>query len=231
MSDPRGIYNEATSWALDEDEMRLGREWLGYGSLNAPYWFIGLEPGGVYDPLFARFWIDSLGAAPTFDPRLDARVERNPWFLLGAHPQPTWKPLIETVLGFTGAEHDVLDYQQHRFGYAPPVGEVAVVELSAFAAMGSASPSPHRFTYLADRMTTIRTALTMREKHPVFAVFYGTSQRAAFSEIVGGFCTDGFKWVGKTLCVLVQHPGAHGPRRDWRGLGRELCYRIEADSA
>jgi hypothetical protein len=134
MSDPRGIYNEATSWALDEDEERLGREWLGYGSLDAPYWFVGLEPGGRYDPSFARFWIESLSAALVFDPRRDARVEKNQWFLPSASVQPTWRPLIETVLGFTGAEDDVLDYQLHRFGHSPPVGEMAVMELSAFAA-------------------------------------------------------------------------------------------------
>jgi integrase len=44
MGDPRGNYNGAVVWALDEDEERLAREWLGYGSFDAPYWFIGLEP-------------------------------------------------------------------------------------------------------------------------------------------------------------------------------------------
>jgi hypothetical protein len=55
MGDPRGNYNGAVVWALDEDDERLAREWLGYGSFDAPYWFIGLEPGGDYDPLFAHY--------------------------------------------------------------------------------------------------------------------------------------------------------------------------------
>jgi hypothetical protein len=75
--DTRGLYNEPNSWLLDEAEKRLGREWLCYGSLDAAYWFVGLEPGGAYDPMFARYWIDSLGAARLFDPRLDARTDPN----------------------------------------------------------------------------------------------------------------------------------------------------------
>jgi hypothetical protein len=77
-------------------------------------------------------------------------------------------------------------------------------------------------------VTDLRTALTKSVGHPVFAVFYGTSERDAFSKIVDGFGTDGYKWVGKTLCVLVRHPRARGPRLDWRDLGRELCHRTKA---
>jgi hypothetical protein len=227
--DPRGIYNQSTSWALDEDEERLGRKWLGYGSLNAPYWFVGLEPGGSYDPLFARFWIDSLAAAPLFDPRRDARVETNPYFLSSASLVPTWGPLIETVLGFTGGAEDVLDYQRRRFGQSPPNGEMAIMELSAFAARGIKSPSPHRFTFLAERLTAIRDALTAAQ--PVFAVFYGTSMHVSFDNVVDGFDTGGFKLLGKTVCALVPHPKARGPRRDWLRFGGELRERIKATVA
>lgn len=228
MGDQRGNYNEATSWTLDADEERLGKEWLGYGSLGAPCWFIGLEPGGEYDPLFARYWIESLGAAPAFDPRLDARIAPNPWFLPNARSQPTWKPLIDVVLGYTASTADALDYQRSRFGCEPPVGEIAALELSAFAAMGGASPSPHRFSFLDERLAAIEDALTNAK--PEIAVFYGTSQREAFGQIVGGFDDDGFKWCGQTLCALVRHPKAHGPRRDWRHLGLELRQRVVAAS-
>lgn len=221
--DARGRYNDCVAWALDADEDRLGREWLGYGSLDADYWFVGLEPGGDYDPLFARFWIDSLDAAPVFDPRLDARTGPNPWFKPSAQPQPTWAPLIETVLGFTESTEDVLAYQLHRFGCAPPLGEVAALELSAFAARGRASRSPHRYTFLDDRIDAIRDAITA--SHAVFAVFYGTSERKAFGRIVGGFDAEGFNRVGETLCALMPHPNAHGPRRDWRAFGRDLRRR------
>jgi hypothetical protein len=226
MTDSRGAYNDAISWPLDDAEERLGREWLGYGSLNAPYWFAGLEPGGTYDPLFARYWLDSLDAAPLFDPRLDARTAPNPWFQPDTQAQPTWKPLIETVLGYVGSTDDPLDYQLRRFGYVPPLGEMAVIELSAFAAKGSKSQSPHRFTFLDERVNAIRDAL--RTQQPAFAVFYGTSQRVAFSKIVDGFGADGFKMVGSTVCALVPHPAAHGPRRDWRKFGCDLRARIEA---
>lgn len=228
MGDPRGSYNQAKSWALDADEERLGREWLGYGSLDAPYWFIGLEPGGEYDPLVVRYWIESLGAAPAFDPLRDARAGPNPWFLPTAQSQPTWKPLIEAVLGYTGSTEDALDYQRSRFGCVPPVGEIAALELSAFAAQGGASPSPHRYSFLDERIAAIQAVLTAAI--PVFAILYGTSQREAFRQIVGGFDDDGFNWCGKTLCALVPHPNARGPRRDWRYLGIELRQRVEAAS-
>jgi hypothetical protein len=134
------------------------------------------------------------------------------------------------VLGFTGAADDILDYQRRRFGYAPPLGEVAVLELSPFAATGSASCSPHRFTFQRERVAAIRTALRAPEIHPKFAVFYGTTQRVAFGDIVDGFDAHGFAWVGTTLCALVRHPTARGPRRDWRELGAELRDRIESGS-
>jgi hypothetical protein len=228
MIDPRGHYNEATSWELDADEKRLGRGWLGYGSFAAPYWFIGLEPGGEYDPMFARYWITHLDSAAVFDPRRDDCSGPNPWFLPTGHSQPTWAPLIETVLGRTGSAEDVLDYQLRRFGHEPPVGEIATLELSAFAAKGIASPSPHRFTFLEERVVEIRNALRLRE--PEFAVFYGTSQRAAYDKIVDGFGTDGFKTVGRTICALVRHPAARGPRNDWRAFGRELRDRGNPES-
>jgi hypothetical protein len=106
---------------------------------------------------------------------------------------------------------------------------MAILELSAFAAKGSSSPSPHRYTFLEPRVAAIQGALTKGKNAPVFVVFYGTSQRAAFNEIVDGFGADGFKWVGKTLCALVAHPKARGPRRDWRTFGQELRYRIKSD--
>jgi hypothetical protein len=226
----RGTYNESKSWELDPDEKRLGLEWLGYGSLDAPFWFIGLEPGGNYDPLFARFWIDSLRAAPVFDPRRDARVCPNKWFIEGkAASQSTWNALIETVLGFTGSTDGVLDYQLNHFGRLPPEGEMAILELSAFAAPGTKSYSPHRFTFVQERVEAIRQAI--RFHHPQFVVCYGTTQRQYFSEIVCGFDQDGIKWVGPTLCMLVDHPSAWGVHRDWRKLGVELKERLRARSA
>lgn len=64
---------------------------------------------------------------------------------------------------------------------------MAVTELFAFAATGRKSKNPHRYTFLDQRVNAIRETLTERRDHPKFAVFYGTNQRAVFSDIVGGF--------------------------------------------
>lgn len=93
-------------------------------------------------------------------------------------------------------------------GLQDGVGDL-VITTEVLQKIDSGVPSPHRFTFLTDRAAAIRRALTGKND-PVFVVFYGTSQRDAFSEIVDTFGKDGFKWVGRTLCVLVRHPKAHG---------------------
>lgn len=44
------------------------REWFGYGSWSASYWFIGMEPGGEGDGASHESW-ERLGAGELIDCR------------------------------------------------------------------------------------------------------------------------------------------------------------------
>jgi hypothetical protein len=63
----------------------------------------------------------------------------------------------------------------------------------------------------------------LEANQPKFALFYGVSYRKEYEAIAGPFNADGWRWTGKTLCVLTKHPtprrGPAPPASYWRALG------------
>lgn len=117
------------------------RYWFGYGRWAAPYWFLGMEPGGQDDLAWYNAWLaldpDKKGLIDcrthhTMAAALDPRAT-TPWHQHGAvYIQDTWGPLIRTLLMFEGrpaTDLDVARYQHDDWGSKE--GEAALIELSA----------------------------------------------------------------------------------------------------
>jgi hypothetical protein len=210
----------------DDPKTRAAQDWFGYGRWDAPYWFVGMEPGGDDHPELYTTWEASGG-----DRLIDAAEHEEQWNLrVPTHLQMrhfaskpviqkgTWQPLIHIVLGFTGEDADAHAYQRDRLGRAG--GDMALIELSSVAAKSLAVPGD-RDRFMSERIDFIRRQL---DKNPIeIAVFYGTTYRDKYEQIAGRFDGDGLQWHGRTLCTLINHPSR--PTRTyayWRAYGGML---------
>lgn len=201
--------------------------WFGYGRWSAPYWCIGMEPGGTDHPELYTSW-----AACGAQPLIDAKAHEDEWNLrvpveLQTHyfaekPQiqkSTWQPLIHIILGFTGSSEDPHAYQRAKLGRADR--ETALIELSAIAARSISDPAD-REQYRSERIEKLHKELTCWK--PELALFYG-GYADDYSRIAGHlFDASGVCWNGPTLCALIAHPAARPTRSYayWMEYGRRL---------
>jgi hypothetical protein len=158
----------------------------------------------------------------------------NQWFKPGAAIQkPTWYRIIQTVLSFKNEpldEDDISRYQAEQFGLTVAEGgDVAVLELSAFAARSLSHDSPHRSRFLAARKQRLREL--KRTKKPPIIVFYGTRNRRDYEDIAEvDLITGELARSDGSLCTLVYHPSAarYGLRyaTDFVGLGKMLRQAV-----
>jgi hypothetical protein len=109
---------------------------FGYGQWDAPYWFVGMEPGGT-ETASSYESRHRLGGGELIDCKqhhLDTNFDR--WHGENRHgTQPTWRRLIQTMLAFQGREatlEDVLRYQHD--GWGSDNDDTALIELSALHA-------------------------------------------------------------------------------------------------
>lgn len=110
------------------------RTFYGYGTYDAPYWFVGMEEGGGKTLEANERKIESWknrGQKELEDPRGDAvDLSGSPWFRANPKAQPTWKELIRMMLVAEGNEpslEQIKAYQRDRFGR--PDGEMCALEL------------------------------------------------------------------------------------------------------
>lgn len=203
--------------------------WFGYGQWEAPYWFVGMEPGGTDDHATYEAW-KQLGGSELIDCRKHHLASSNTrWHGSDCPPmQPTWGHLIELVLGYEGEPADldaVKTYQRSRWGSSD--GDTASLVLSALHAPDLKADVPRRL-HREQRVNTLRERL--KQHAPTFVVFYGTSYSRDYERIADtNLIRNGYAWQGKTLCALVQHPTARPgrPRGWWSEKGREIRAYIE----
>lgn len=158
--------------------------WFGYGRWDAPYWFVGKEPGGADEPEQYASWL-RLGGSELIDCRAhdrdcSASDDVMLWHGVGGSLQPTWRPLIALLLAYQGAAaYDRVaarHYQDQDWGST--TGETALVELSAIAAPSTSVKDALRLTHLPERITRIRARLA--QHRPKFVLFYGGGRDPIF---------------------------------------------------
>jgi hypothetical protein len=89
-----------------------------------------------------------------------------------------------------------------------------------------------RKLHRTERLVELKRQLEANQ--PTFALFYGVTYRKEYEAIAGLFNVDGWRWSGKTLCVLTKHPapsrGPAPPASYWRALGMWMQRMVTAGS-
>jgi hypothetical protein len=203
------------------------RDWYGYGRWDAPYWFIGPEPGrakaeeqSLEDRCAA--WLRLCNGNPREGALVDAfrhhkEFGRLELFETAAGKkrvptQATWRQLIRLLFAFQGrpdaADNDAIaDYQSTKWGRAN--GETCVAELSALAMNSLSLKQDLRERFRSERLARLRSEID--RNHPKFVVMYGGGASTFPSWIdVAGFesATAGF-----TVEDIAGLPASFG-RRD-----------------
>ena len=182
-------------------------KWFGYGRWDAPFWFVGMEPGGDDHPEIYTSWA-ACGKSGLIDTKMhedewNRRVApelRTRWFAeRPAIQRGTWQPLIHVVLGYTGSDEDAHAYQRDKLGRAD--GETALIEASPTAYKSLSTPGDRGVT--ESRLTTLREKLN--ESHPALAVFYGKAMKSSMvSSRAVPSTTAAFVGVGRHFARLFR---------------------------
>jgi hypothetical protein len=235
---------------LDRDEQlrRYIDTFWGYGNLDGPYWFVGMEQGGggSWGEVGAHLdrWqhVGAPAIAP-FRPPADELTDHR-WFGPKPRIQPYWGKLIRLLLAAEDrpcSPEAVRNYQARHL--ATSTGETCLFELLPLP-----SPSTDRWIYaehsrlplLKDRGSYLQVLLPRRivqlrsmisEKRPRFVVFAGLSYLDHWAQIVG---TDlpirpeqpvSLSHLG-TTAVAIRHPSSVGVGNGYfEDVGRTLASR------
>jgi hypothetical protein len=221
------ITQTQSSVPLSPSELDFMTEhFYGYGRWDAPFWFIGPEPGGTKDGDCLEKRYDSwkqLGFKPVIDCAAHHYgFEVTKWHQTHPPTQTTWRQLIRLLLSYKGMPTDIETiraYQRDNWGSS--VGETCVIELSGLASPNMRTPLD-RTTFLSRRIECIRQEV--RSNSPEFILMYGKRQRVEWENIAGGdFDIQGFRRLDSSLAVVAPHPVSHGTGNEfWEGLGRRL---------
>jgi hypothetical protein len=225
----------------------------GFGNLKAPYWLIGMEPGGgeTWEEVCRRvdIWHD-LTTTETADlVEYHRRLEMPQFFKDPVKLQPTWAGLIRLVLAVKGEAADkaaVKQYQRDRLGRLND--ETCLLELLPLS-----SPSNGKWLYaewsdlpylrsrkayeqqcLPGRIQRLRQLI--QQHAPPLVVFYGFAYRAWYEQAAGcpfSMEPDGAGWAmqDRTLFVMIKHPAAHGMSGAYyERIGSRIRWELEPRS-
>ena len=179
--------------------------WYGYGNWLAPYWFVGMEPGGHNTVANAVTW-KRLGGGELIDCREHHLLsDVFEWHRESPNIQNTWGPLIRLLLIVKGrAQSDSLVRFYQRDAWGAAKGETVVAELSALSAP-SLDTEVNRTLHREHRKKILRERLTTYK--PKFVLFYGTTYQTEWETLIGTqFDAEGFAQIGSTIAALTLHP-------------------------
>ncbi len=219
---------------------------LGYGSLDAPVWFVGMEEGGGGDLAEVRLRLQTwakLNRQPLDDLRAYHLALGFPsvraYFTEQVRLQRTWSSLLRVLAGTKQQERttDQLRQEQaHRLGRHG--GETCLLELLPLPSPGSAtwnysawstlqrlaSRSTYEAHYAPRRVDALRRLITQHQ--PALVCFYGLTHAAWWRQVVGGdlreisLPTNRRGFVGQsgaTAYLLIEHPVAFGVTNNYFG--------------
>jgi len=222
------------------------KQFFGYGDLNAPLWFIGMEEGGEHETdhfnALLKQWDQNGRPQTTYIGHPDD-VSKRSWFGLPHPPlQPTWRKLIRIILHATGEDvtnERIRSYQSWEL--ARPKSEACLLELMPLPSQKTSSWSygeRSKLSYLTsrkeymDRISPIRTKSLrdlIRSNQPVAVVFYGTSYMEYWRRVAGDetqWTKQPYGWradFANTQMFCVKHPVAPGTTNEmFDQVGRDI---------
>jgi hypothetical protein len=226
-------YSETTN--MDNEIREMARRCYGYGRWEAPYWFIGPEPGQGHkenDDLTLRYeaWLhfggSELSDCRSYHNFMNERAGRS---IMQCHRekrpplQRTWGPLILLLMAFLQRPTDDESqriYQRDRWGMLD--GETCVIELSGLAA-NSFAVRRNRSEFRSERIAVI--CQRIRTYKPAFVVMYGVKDKKPHWEEIaeGEFPANGIRQLHSTMMAFAPHPSRPTrPRKYWIGWGERL---------
>jgi hypothetical protein len=182
----------------DENLRRMAREWYGYGWWEAPFWFIGPEPGRPEKEDTPKKRCEAWAACGGGD-LVDCKCHHFGFNWYDWHrdvppppTQPTWRQLIRLLLAARcGREPDIEDirsHQQRSWGMrqSEEPGTSCVIELCSLAsptlkAKRNVAFDPHCF--LTERIGVIRRKIL--DYKPKLVLMYGLNHTQHFQGIAG----------------------------------------------
>ena len=215
---------------MEDAKHEMARRFYGYGRWDAPYWFIGPEPGkGRNQPADntprVKAWRRRGGTELLDCHDFHRRIGEKNWHKDVPLLQPTWRPLMLLLMTFLekpGDDKSLRTYQRDRWGRVSG-GETCVIELSGLAAKSLKVPMD-RGSFRQERIEIIHQR--MHTYKPQLVVMYGGGQkgRKHWEEIAGSvFPADGILKLGYTTIALAPHPVVYGSKdQDWVKLGQRL---------
>jgi hypothetical protein len=240
---------------VDDPIASAAKRWYGYGRWDAPFWFIGPEPGMGKDEgenLLARCraW-QALGGAEMLDCFEHHReLGHLKWHTRNLSrqgdsrrppTQTTWRQLIRTLLAFKHLPHDneaIGAYQCDSWGARD--GETCLPELSALAARSFSVPRD-RLSFRHMRAEHLREMVV--EHEPRFVLMYGGGKdlQPHWNYIASGSDGDspfadetisgrqvGFETSGATKFVRTLHPASAGGPAPPDAYWLEIAERLRS---
>lgn len=200
----------------------MAERWFGYGRWEAPYWFVGLEPGGNELEACVRAW-KAAGESDLLDLKSGHTGHLRDWFGASAGTQPTWAKLIWLLLSFKSEQataNATRAYQKDKLGRRD--GETALLELSSIPAENNGVKT-ERDLYRPQRIHTLRERVI--EHSPEFVVFYSpdAKYRDAWNAIAGrSLERDTPVTIASTTFIITYHPNGEWSKAYWVDIGKRL---------
>jgi len=224
---------------MNDEIETMARDFYGFGNWNAPYWFIGPEPGGsnneVRAKAFKELGCDGLCDCKRFHEEievLDWHHNRN--YYGTPKLQSTWRRLILLLMAYLNEYADnyfpddekLRIYQRDHWGRSN--GDSCVIELAGLSSKNEAE-STHtnrdiNQKYLVGRISKIRNRMQSSSKTLQLVVVYGKAGQKDWTqakmqwEKITGHALE-FKHAVKsdnTVYVFTPHPQAHEYKdEDW----------------
>lgn len=208
----------------------MAEKWFGYGSWEAPYWFLGPEPGGddVHGPALA--WAELRKGSGEL---LDCKAHRIRMYSL---PHSSISIAADVAL-FDSLAPSILG-RGHREGLATCVSGGRLGsrgrrnlrnEPSSCAAKSLRHDQPLRLHAVESRIATLR--LRIAEYRPTFILMYSTGPiyRKAWEKIAPFHGADICR-VEDTVAMITPSPAAYRyTDADWIGVARKLKTRCIAE--
>lgn len=224
-------------------------QFLGYGNLTAPIWFVGLEEGGGEDlteiEQRVHAWAQR-GSRPVEDLAAYHRSIGVTRFFDGPRPvlQRTWRALMLMLQAYRTAPTDteaLRQMQARDFGASD--GPMALLELLPLPSRSKTSwiyePLARDIPMLESRARyeatmrprRIRQLRSLIAQHtPQVLVCYGMSERPAWEAIIHGILEEHrigkhgclIQQTGTTTSAIVPHPGMARSNDFWTALGATL---------